>query len=79
VPTPSITVGCFKGWRSSRTTRHQSRWQSQTPPAGPSEHMAAIPDNGVALAFTSPPYNVGKTYDKNWNLPTYLKLIQNVA
>ena len=41
--------------------------------------MAAIPDNGVALAFTSPPYNVGKTYDKNWNLPTYLKLIQNVA
>jgi len=46
---------------------------------GSSAHMTAIPDNGVALAFTSPPYNVGKAYDKDWDLPTYLKLIQDVA
>jgi DNA modification methylase len=46
---------------------------------GSSAHRAAIPDNGVALAFTSPPYNVGKAYDKDLDLPTYLKLIQDVA
>ena len=28
-----------------------------------STNMADIPDNSIALAFTSPPYNVGKEYD----------------
>ena len=38
-----------------------------------------IPDNSVALAFTSPPYNVGKDYDDNMSLDGYLELIQNVG
>jgi DNA modification methylase len=44
-----------------------------------SESMTAIPDNGVALAFTSPPYNVGKDYDDDMSLEAYLELIQNVG
>jgi DNA modification methylase len=43
-----------------------------------SENMP-IPDNSVALAFTSPPYNVGKLYDDNMTLDAYLGLIQNVG
>jgi site-specific DNA-methyltransferase (adenine-specific) len=38
-----------------------------------------IPDNSVALAFTSPPYNVGKDYDNNMNLEEYLDLIMRVG
>lgn len=38
-----------------------------------------IPDNSVALAFTSPPYNVGKDYDDNMTLEGYLELIQRVG
>jgi len=38
-----------------------------------------IPDNGVALAFTSPPYNVGKDYDDDIGLKEYLDLIRSVA
>ena len=41
--------------------------------------MHDIPDNGVALAFTSPPYNVGKEYDDNLSLEAYLDLIRAVA
>jgi site-specific DNA-methyltransferase (adenine-specific) len=41
--------------------------------------MAPLPDNGVALAFTSPPYNVGKEYDGNLTLDSYLELIGAVA
>lgn len=43
-----------------------------------SENMP-IPDNSVALAFTSPPYNVGKDYDDNMTLEDYLDLIQRVG
>ncbi len=43
------------------------------------EHMTPVPDNGVALAFTSPPYNVGKDYEADIDLPAYLGLIKNVA
>ncbi len=41
--------------------------------------MTPIPDAGVALAFTSPPYNVGKEYDANMSLEAYLELIRAVA
>jgi DNA modification methylase len=41
--------------------------------------MTAIPDNGVGLAFTSPPYNVGKEYEGDMSLEEYLTLIGNVA
>ena len=44
-----------------------------------SEHMEAIPDNSVALASTSPPYNVGKDYDDDMPLMEYLDLIANVG
>ena len=38
-----------------------------------------IPDNSVALAFTSPPYNVGKDYNENMSSHEYLGLIKNVG
>lgn len=38
-----------------------------------------LPDNSVALAFTSPPYNVGKDYDANMTLEEYLELIRRVG
>jgi site-specific DNA-methyltransferase (adenine-specific) len=41
--------------------------------------MTPLPDQGVALAFTSPPYNVGKDYDANISLDSYLALIRAVA
>ncbi len=44
-----------------------------------SEDMSQIPNNSVALAFTSPPYNVGKDYDEDMDLEEYLELIKRVA
>jgi site-specific DNA-methyltransferase (adenine-specific) len=41
--------------------------------------MSQVPDNSVALAFTSPPYNVGKDYDEDMSLEQYLLLIKNVG
>ena len=41
--------------------------------------MQQIPDNSVALAFTSPPYNVGKDYDDDMGLNEYLDLIRDVG
>jgi modification methylase len=60
------------------------------PPPAPQEDWAdriycassekmPIPSNSVALAFTSPPYNVGKEYDDNLGLEEYLALIQRVG
>ena len=43
------------------------------------EDMFQIPDNSVALAFTSPPYNVGKDYDDDVSLDDYLQLIRDVG
>jgi len=43
------------------------------------EALTPIPDNGVALAFTSPPYNVGKDYEADLNLDAYLALIKQVG
>lgn len=40
-----------------------------------SEDMRHIPDESVALAFTSPPYNSGKDYDENLNIADYFKLM----
>lgn len=44
-----------------------------------SEAMDHVPDESVALAFTSPPYNAGKSFDDDLPLGDYLRLIQNVA
>ncbi len=38
-----------------------------------------LPDQAIALAFTSPTYNVGKDYDDNLSLPEYLGLIERVG
>ena len=44
-----------------------------------SEDLTPIPDNSIALAFTSPPYNVGKSYDEDLDLNAYLDLMRLVA
>ena len=44
-----------------------------------SEDMYHLPDESVALAFTSPPYNVGKDYDDDLPLEDYLNLISRVG
>jgi site-specific DNA-methyltransferase (adenine-specific) len=44
-----------------------------------STNMSAIPDNSVAVAFTSPPYNVGKNYDDDLSLDQYFALIGDVG
>jgi site-specific DNA-methyltransferase (adenine-specific) len=43
-----------------------------------SKLMNELPDKSVHLMITSPPYNVGKDYDKNYSLEEYLKLLKNV-
>ena len=43
------------------------------------ESMAELPDNSVGLAFTSPPYNVGKEYDDDLSFERYLDLIGGVG
>lgn len=41
--------------------------------------MEQVPDNSVGLAFTSPPYNVGKEYDTDIDLADYLTLVGDVG
>jgi len=43
-----------------------------------SERMDELPDNSVHLMVTSPPYNVGKEYDKGLTLDEYKTLLRNV-
>jgi len=43
-----------------------------------SEKMEELPDNSVHLMVTSPPYNVGKEYDKDFTLEEYLGFLKNV-
>lgn len=43
------------------------------------EEMGHVPDSSVGLAFTSPPYNVGKDFDGDVALVDYLALIGRVA
>lgn len=43
-----------------------------------SSSMSKIPDESVHLVVTSPPYNVGKDYDKDLNLDEYVKMLKNV-
>lgn len=43
------------------------------------EDMVHIPNESVGLAFTSPPYNVGKDYEDDLDLVEYLNLIANVG
>lgn len=43
-----------------------------------SEAMKELPNKSVHLMITSPPYNVGKDYDKDLSLKEYLELIRTV-
>jgi len=43
-----------------------------------SRRMDNIPDSSVHLMVTSPPYNVGKEYDKDLDLDEYMNLLKNV-
>ncbi len=43
-----------------------------------SEQMDELPDCSVHLMVTSPPYNVGKTYDANLTLDEYLEMLNRV-
>lgn len=44
-----------------------------------SAEQLPLPDQSIGLAFTSPPYNVGKEYDLNQTLDEYLAFIQRVG
>jgi len=43
-----------------------------------SENMDELPDNSVHLMVTSPPYNVGKEYDKNLTLTEYRQFLKRI-
>jgi DNA modification methylase len=43
-----------------------------------SEDMAELPDHSVHLMVTSPPYNVGKEYDRDITLAEYLAFLRRV-
>lgn len=45
---------------------------------GSSERMEELPDNSIHLMVTSPPYNVGKEYDRDLTLPEYLGFLERV-
>jgi len=42
------------------------------------ENMSELPNESVHLMVTSPPYNVGKEYDKDWTLEEYLSFLRRV-
>ena len=46
---------------------------------GDSRHMKNLPDESVHLMITSPPYNVGKEYDKDLSLLEYKELLSAVT
>ena len=43
-----------------------------------SNNMKELPDNSIHLMVTSPPYNVGKEYDKDLSLDEYRELLKSV-
>jgi len=43
-----------------------------------SESMEELPDNSIHLMVTSPPYNVGKEYDEDLTLESYLAFLKRV-
>ena len=43
-----------------------------------SRNLSKIPDSSVHLAVTSPPYNVGKDYDKDLMLDEYMEMLGDV-
>jgi len=67
----------------ARTERRQNvntscEWQNRIF-CHDSRDMYHIPDDSIALAFTSPPYCSGKDYDEDVSLEDYLSLIAEVG
>ena len=58
--------------------RPQAEWTNCIYNAS-AEAMHDVPDASVGLAFTSPPYNVGKDYERDMGMADYLALIRNVG
>ncbi|MFN8443928.1 MAG: site-specific DNA-methyltransferase [Caldilineaceae bacterium] len=72
-PSPSVTTSV-----TSDAGQGSGEWRNQIY-CHTSEAMSHIPDGTVGLAFTSPPYNVGKDYDPDLDLKAYLALIEQVG
>lgn len=64
--------------KESVAARPEEEWVNRIY-CGSSQRMGEIPDQAVGLAFTSPPYNVGKEYDQDLTLNEYFRLILDVA
>jgi len=62
----------------SVATRPRSAWADRIY-CHSSADMCHVPDESIGLAFTSPPYNVGKEYDDDMKLSDYLSLIGAVG
>ncbi len=75
---PDPAPGVARPAANPAPVRPLSEWADQIY-CQSSVEMTAIPNNSVALAFTSPPYNVGKEYDEDSTLEGYLELIRAVA
>jgi len=45
---------------------------------GDSRNMHELPDSSVHLIVTSPPYNVGKDYEKNLSMEVYCQFLKDV-
>ena len=41
--------------------------------------LASIPDNSIQLVVTSPPYNIGKEYEKRLDIETYMEQQREVV
>ncbi|HHY10063.1 MAG TPA: site-specific DNA-methyltransferase [Firmicutes bacterium] len=67
-----------KGKPETVAHRPKDEWANQIY-CSSSERMGEIPDETIGLAFTSPPYNVGKEYDEDLDLEEYFRLILAVA
>jgi site-specific DNA-methyltransferase (adenine-specific) len=72
----------YQGMAKERRVKYEER----QPPAEVLDHilcksaqvMDELPDHSVHLMVTSPPYNVGKEYDKDYSLEEYLEMLQSV-
>lgn len=77
---PALVVPGVEATERSRPVPERSRSEWVDHIYGhTSEDLHEIPDYSVGLAFTSPPYNVGKEYDADLRLEEYLGLVGRVA
>ena len=75
---PPLTYAGIKSVVPAESVLAYDGWQNTIYNCS-SEHMKHIPDNSIGLAFTSPPYNVGKNYELDLSMEEYLSMIGRVA